>query len=816
MTYFFRLSVLASLCALSTVPASAQQDLILPVEEGLSVSGTQEAALASLRASKAVREIRSVRVRPEALRSGEAVRVGEHVLAPGRTEARRDGSFSWFSDPGAVWGHFTVREGRVAGEIYASGERYALRPLSGGLHAFVRVDARELPPEHSADASPEPLANPGLGPDAGGAATGTAARGEPIGVIVAYTAESVAEAGDVALLAQLSVDQTNESYRATNLDVRLELVHTYQTATPSSGNMGLDLRRLRSPNDGYFDEVEALRYTHGGDLVVLIGPGSNTYGLCGLAGDVGATEETAFAMVAHDCSTVSYTFAHEIGHLQGARHNPENDVNPRPFPHGHGTTNIEAGFRTVMGYNRASCPGGWCEKLLSWSSPEVLHQGVPTGDTEIRDNARVLRETTAEIAAFRTAGPRPALSPGLPRLTVDVPHGQDALVSLGVTNTGGNRLRWSASLDQSPIFPNADGTFSPSEGRYGHAWRDSNDPSGGVSFNWVAPRDSVSTGSVRGYRTPFPITALGASYHYLNVGRGTVHLHNAPDGIPRDNDNYGVYLSAFGGHLTGAETWESPPRGRIHIEEVAPGLLTVHWLDFYAYVPPYITPLRGVGRYSFQALLYADGAIEYQYLTHDGPPDVEMTVGIEEAGYGVRGLIIAEDAGYAEEGLAIRIEPSASWLGLPDAPRDLFEGESQELNLAIRSRDLREGTYTATLTLTSPEDYISTVRVPIEIRVVAPTSAEPASGETLSALGRPSPNPARGAVRVPLTLAAPEAVTVTVLDMTGREIARLTDGPLAAGTHALVWDSSRAAPGAYAIRLITPEAMEVRRVVVMR
>ena len=66
-------------------------------------------------------------------------------------------------------------------------------------------------------------------------------------------------------------------------------------------------------------------------------------------------------------------------------------------------------------------------------------------------------------------------------------------------------------------------------------------------------------------------------------------------------------------------------------------------------------------------------------------------------------------------------------------------------------------------------------------------------------LGAPFPNPAVGVVTVPLATDVGEAVTVIVYDTIGRRVAVLTDGPRAAGEHALRWEPTGVAAGRYVI-----------------
>jgi len=102
-------------------------------------------------------------------------------------------------------------------------------------------------------------------------------------------------------------------------------------------------------------------------------------------------------VVYHDCATGYYSFAHEIGHLQGARHNPEHDSTDKPFAYGHGYFNKAKKWRTIMSYN---CPGG-CVRRPFFSNPDIEFGGDPTGTAATHDNARVINQTAARVAGFK-------------------------------------------------------------------------------------------------------------------------------------------------------------------------------------------------------------------------------------------------------------------------------------------------------------------------------------------------------------------------------------------------------------------------------
>jgi choice-of-anchor C domain-containing protein len=83
-----------------------------------------------------------------------------------------------------------------------------------------------------------------------------------------------------------------------------------------------------------------------------------------------------------------------------------------------------------------------------------------------------------------------------------------------------------------------------------------------------------------------------------------------------------------------------------------------------------------------------------------------------------------------------------------------------------------------------------------------------------------APNPSAGPAHADFSLAHAGHVVLSVMDLSGREVARLADERLEAGPHRRTWDAtdrgSRAAPGIYFLRLWTPDGSLARRLVLMR
>jgi hypothetical protein len=83
-------------------------------------------------------------------------------------------------------------------------------------------------------------------------------------------------------------------------------------------------------------------------------------------------------------------------------------------------------------------------------------------------------------------------------------------------------------------------------------------------------------------------------------------------------------------------------------------------------------------------------------------------------------------------------------------------------------------------------------------------------------LAEAAPNPFSVEARLTLALAEAEAVRVAVFDALGRRVAVLHDGPLVAGTHALVLDGRGLPEGVYIVRVVGGSFRAARRVTLAR
>jgi len=268
------------------------------------------------------------------------------------------------------------------------GDRLVKRDVRRALRDE-RDDVRDRRPDR-----PAPDLPPGI------AAGGSGEGGDVIRVAYGFAAGALVDGLDPAIeQVRAAVIEANAGFAASGIELELQ---TAANALPGYREATLDqtLDDIAKGRRGPLWLLHVAREGERADVMVMIIDTHSGAPACGLAQQVLATRETAFLAVERRC-LAQHTLAHEIGHLLGADHDPENVTLDSPrFAFGHGYQfNAEdaPGWRTVMALE---CSDRTCPRVNLWSSPLIQHGGVPTGSVDLHDNARVLRETKGVVAGF--------------------------------------------------------------------------------------------------------------------------------------------------------------------------------------------------------------------------------------------------------------------------------------------------------------------------------------------------------------------------------------------------------------------------------
>lgn len=328
-------------------------------------------------------------------------------VSPLRWETSSDGGTVIFVGKAGDAAGGEVRIANTGGVLYGmirtgGNLLYELLPAGDAAYRILEIDQTTFPDERVV-LPPGPL--PAKDP-----ATSSSQQddGSIIDVMVVYTAAAKNAVGGTAAMASLinlAISETNQGYANSGVVQRFRLVHTAEVNYNESSGFDDALSRLRQTSDGYMDEVHALRDKYGADIVSLL---INNTEYCGLGYLMTSLSwdfsSYAFNVVAPQCATGYYTFAHECGHNQGAHHDRANTgggTGLYSYSYGYQQVSANPTFRTIMAYN---CSPG-CTRVNYWSNPNVSYNGYPTGvlytAANSADNRMTLNNSRVAAANWR-------------------------------------------------------------------------------------------------------------------------------------------------------------------------------------------------------------------------------------------------------------------------------------------------------------------------------------------------------------------------------------------------------------------------------
>lgn len=284
--------------------------------------------------------------------------------------------------------------GHAAASIIIAGTKYELRSTGvGDVHALHQFDPSAqhahakscgTGPEHAVHSPAD-----GTQPMAANAAR------TPIDVCVFYTPATKTQAGGKGSIESgiaMRIAVATQSSADSDVNHKYTLAYTAETNYTETGT-GTDLSRFQSTNDGYMDEVHALRNTYGGDLMALITSFSSQF--CGIAylmtSPRSSFRSSAFSVTVVGCLS-NDTLTHEMGHNMGCSHDRQNGGRG-VYSYSYGYRSSNNVHRTIMAYS----PGS---RIAKWSGPNVVHSGFTMG-TPTDDNVRSLNNVANVVANFK-------------------------------------------------------------------------------------------------------------------------------------------------------------------------------------------------------------------------------------------------------------------------------------------------------------------------------------------------------------------------------------------------------------------------------
>jgi uncharacterized delta-60 repeat protein len=232
-----------------------------------------------------------------------------------------------------------------------------------------------------------------------------------IDLMVLYTDQARRAAGGgtgIEVLIDLAISEANQVLANSRVNARFNLVHHGKIDYTESGDIALDVQRLKGRSDGHLDGVHALRSAYKADFVMLMVE-TERNGFAGIASEIPSpptrlTSDAAFSVFRRSAlGSSTYLVVHELGHLLGCAHDRlTHPSSPSAFTYSRGHRFVAGNvtYTDVMSY----APG---IQLPFFSNPEVQFHGTPTGvpegETESADNAKTINRTAVTVAGYQEA-----------------------------------------------------------------------------------------------------------------------------------------------------------------------------------------------------------------------------------------------------------------------------------------------------------------------------------------------------------------------------------------------------------------------------
>jgi hypothetical protein len=248
---------------------------------------------------------------------------------------------------------------------------------------------------------------------------------------------------------------------------------------------------------------------------------------------------------------------------------------------------------------------------------------------------------------------------------------------------------------QEPVFPPViTGQGGPD--LFGHTWIDSDEP-GGPQVSWIdistigteiAPGEDGYVNVSIGFSFPFYDNSYSSLFvcgnGMLSFGSGSGDYSNDP--IPSSNAPHNFI----------APWWDdlSPQYGHVYYYQDS---VNDRFIVSFANVQNW----NNGGNLNFQAILYPDGDMDFNYaVMNPGSDQLNLaSIGIENNG-ATDGLQIVYNADYMHDNLSIAIR-SGGWLEAEPASGIIQPGGNLDATITFDAGDLDEGLYTGTIFLDS-------------------------------------------------------------------------------------------------------------------
>jgi Metallo-peptidase family M12B Reprolysin-like len=224
-----------------------------------------------------------------------------------------------------------------------------------------------------------------------------------INFVVLYTKAAMDKTGGpeaMNALINAALASLEQSFLASQINIAPIVTHTGMVDYAETGNIEADRDALQAHTTEKLSQVPVIRSTAQANIVALIVENAGAY--CGISyipeDPAISYKDYSYIVVARQCAVSNLSFAHETGHILGARHDLYVDpTENRPLGKNHGII-FKCGdnyCRDIMAYNN------YCQEVLNTTCVRVgiwsgkvwsAGQPLPESNTDIEENTqRALR-----------------------------------------------------------------------------------------------------------------------------------------------------------------------------------------------------------------------------------------------------------------------------------------------------------------------------------------------------------------------------------------------------------------------------------------
>lgn len=346
------------------------------------------------------------------------------TISKDRVTSRDTNDYTWFGSGDGINTVLVVSGAEITGSIETSNNTYRIDATNySSVHILQDIDISKIAPEYGYADGEDEYENMAQTTSLTQTQRNLISqledvydsdfdyRGEKviIDVYVVYTEAADNAPSDVyrsiTSQARLAIEKANDSYNDNHLPLELNLVDTAKVRNYVEVDMDTDRNNLLDSSNSFFARTHAEAEELDADVVILFTLNNDEDEfICGYAGDLLSDDSSTSMAVVKSTCVAGHSFTHEIGHLQGARHEYTRDSTITPFVYGHGWIDTEIKKRTIMAYDCDNDPNvDACPRQGIWSDPydSFIGSAVPAGTENHNWNAKVLFATGPHIASLR-------------------------------------------------------------------------------------------------------------------------------------------------------------------------------------------------------------------------------------------------------------------------------------------------------------------------------------------------------------------------------------------------------------------------------